>query len=50
MRASLVRAWASMPSSREIRAETGAMRSQAARSIRCQVSGFKNLCTESPAE
>src|SRR5581483_2640199 len=50
IRASAVRACASMPSSREIRAVTGASVLQASRSARCQVNGFRNLCTESPAE
>src|SRR6202043_3948519 len=50
MRTSLVRACASMPSSREMRAATGAITLQASRLMRCQVRGLRNLCTERPAE
>ena len=47
-RASAVRACASMPSSREMRAVTAATWRQASRAIRCVVTTFRNLCTERP--
>jgi len=50
MRSSAVRACASMPSRREMRAVAGARALLASRLARCQVSGLRNLCTERPAE
>jgi hypothetical protein len=38
-----------MPSRRAMRAATGATCRFACRLMRCQVSGFRNLCTERPA-
>src|SRR5688572_26782706 len=49
-RASAVRACASMPSRREMRAVTGATSRFAARVMRCQVTVLMNLCTERPPE
>ncbi len=49
-RSSAVRAWASMPSKREMRAVTSPMSAAASRVMRCQVKVFKNLCTDKPPE
>ena len=49
-RSSAVRACASMPSSREMRAVTCADLAAASRVMRCQVSVLMNLCTDRPPE
>src|SRR5688572_4668555 len=49
-RSSAVRACASIPSSREIRAVTCAMSRFASRDMRCHVTVLMNLCTDRPPE
>ena len=47
-RISAVRAWASIPSRREMRADAAATPREASRVMRWVVTTFMNLCTESP--